>query len=384
MTSDVHPSSRKSAIYQPELDGLRAIAIGFVLLFHCLAVPTDGATAWLSWIVGLMWCGVDLFFVLSGFLITGILLDTRDDSKRWSTFLARRTLRVFPLYYFWLVVVFWVLPQFIHTTPITPQQAEPWCWTYTFNWYIWEINQFVYPATINHFWSLAVEEQFYLLWPLVVFTIPVRHLGTICLVGICASMAWKYNLYFSSCIHSFPIYTATPLRVDALLGGGLVAWMVRNPAAVNTRLLHSLLTGVGLLVLLALMHLRGLENLPGIHKFAACLLTSFFALVFPALLRFLISHPNSVPVRFLSWRIFRPVAKLSYGLYVCHYIIFYIALRGYREELLLASKNSGLPAWFVLFAVTVSLSGLVSAILYLLVERPMLSLKRHFSYSQSE
>ncbi len=382
MSDQLHEGARPSANYRPELDGLRAIAITFVLLFHCLAVPASGSTVWLHRAVSVMWSGVDIFFVLSGFLITGILLDTRNEPNRWMNFIARRTLRVFPLYYLWLVIVFWVLPRFLETS-LSPPNAEPWCWTYTFNCYIWVKNTFPEPVTINHFWSLAVEEQFYLVWPIIVFALPSRLIGTVCLLGICSSIALKTYLYFGSSIHGMALYTATPLRADALLGGGFVAWLIRHPSAAKTKSVYRLIVVAGVLALLLLFRLRGFQNLVTFDKFTVCFLTSFFALTVPTLLQVLIENPNSVLVRVLSWKGFRPIAKISYGLYISHYIVFILLVTSHKSQMVRVASQFGIPAWVVLFVFTVLISGIISTVLYLLVERPVLKLKRHFPYRQS-
>jgi peptidoglycan/LPS O-acetylase OafA/YrhL len=112
------------------------------------------------------WIGVDLFFVLSGFLITGILLDSREKPGYFKNFLARRTLRIFPLYYFFLLLTLVLLPPLMQTLghPLPEVQHQPWFWLYGAN-YLWLTGAFNPPEYLGITWSLAVEEQFYLVWP---------------------------------------------------------------------------------------------------------------------------------------------------------------------------------------------------------------------------
>src|SRR2546425_7338800 len=132
--------ARARGDHMPVLDGLRGVAILLVFLNHAIAWPLQPATTRIDAVVGVMayagWTGVDLFFVLSGFLITGILLDTRGQPARWLNFIARRALRIFPLYYGALTVLFVLLPWIVPwSNPefVTLQANQRWYWTYTVN-----------------------------------------------------------------------------------------------------------------------------------------------------------------------------------------------------------------------------------------------------------
>src|SRR5258706_10368119 len=174
------------------LDGLRGIANLMVLMVHFYQrTLMEGINPIfripLARIVGAGAYGVELFFVLSGFLITGILLDTKNKPGAFIKFYARRFLRIFPLYYGALAVVFLLLPRFIEfdkgANEISSHQI--WLWTYFANWpstkFIWDdSNLFL----LGHFWSLSVEEHFYLLWPSVVFLCSNRALLRTCLALI--------------------------------------------------------------------------------------------------------------------------------------------------------------------------------------------------------
>src|SRR5205823_1934832 len=132
------------------------------------------------------WSGVDLFFVLSGFLITGILCDAKGRDGYFRNFFTRRILRIFPLYYGFLGVVFLLLPR---VTPFGRHLAallhyQVWYWTYLLNVLI-SLRGWPPVADFNHFWLLAVEDQFYLVWPFVVYMLGRRALLAAC-VGIAA------------------------------------------------------------------------------------------------------------------------------------------------------------------------------------------------------
>src|SRR5262245_16358318 len=155
------PASRS---HYPGLDGLRGIAILLVILYH-----NFGFIPFLNY----GWLGVDLFFVLSGFLITEILLKTRTTTNYFKNFYTRRVLRIFPLYYLCLILVIVIFP-LIKNFPYDLsfyRENQVWFWFYLQNWMLifkqWNDSAIL----LNHFWSLAVEEQFYIVWPLLVLLI---------------------------------------------------------------------------------------------------------------------------------------------------------------------------------------------------------------------
>src|SRR5437899_698335 len=167
----------------PVLDGLRGVAILLVILNHAIAWPLQPATTRVDAVVGVVayagWMGVDLFFVLSGFLISGILLDTRGQPGWWPNFIARRALRIFPLYYGALTVLFVLLPCLVrcsNTELVTLQENQRWYWTYTVNLLAALTHGRGTPLYTAHLWSLSIEEQFYLIWPLIVWACRPRTL----------------------------------------------------------------------------------------------------------------------------------------------------------------------------------------------------------------
>ena len=162
MSASTEVSSRK---HIPALDGVRAVAVLLVICFHFWQVFTYGPYSLVGKIA--MWgqTGVDLFFVLSGFLITGILLDTKGSPSFLRNFYARRILRIFPLYYATLLTIYLIGPLFRWSAWV-PENQSLWFWTYLQN-----LPMTFAPGHVagpEHFWSLAVEEQFYMVWPFLV------------------------------------------------------------------------------------------------------------------------------------------------------------------------------------------------------------------------
>lgn len=182
-----------------ELDGIRGIAILLVIIFH-----------FSPRLLPIGWVGVDLFFALSGFLITGILLD----HPKLLDFYRRRAIRILPLY--WLFLVFFV------------DQDRLWYWTFTSNWHTCCTNARTY-APAGQFWSLAIEEQFYLLWPLVVRNVNRRKLLLVCgasMITCCAARNLPLLQDLNARSGTF-FYHLTPFRIDALLYGAAGAILVK-------------------------------------------------------------------------------------------------------------------------------------------------------------
>ena len=168
--------------YTPALDGLRGIAIILVLLHHLTIYrPTRGIDEWIATVPLVGWSGVDLFFVLSGFLITGILIDARGSKRYFTSFYARRTLRIFPLYYLVVFVALILVPlsQTLHRVLVGPYPDPPHLpyWLYYTNFSIAERG--LVHGWLDIAWSLAIEEQFYIVWAVLVFICLPRWLGAI-------------------------------------------------------------------------------------------------------------------------------------------------------------------------------------------------------------
>jgi len=302
-----------SAGHLPTLDGVRGVAILLILGHHLLA--PIGSLRFRATFVDSLWIGVDLFFVLSGFLITRILLAARDKPRCFRNFYLRRALRIFPLYYAFLAALglaAWLSPAAIdHEGAIT--RSLPWVAGYATNIFIALRAEFLTPL-LNPLWSLAIEEHFYLLWPLLIFLLPRRALIAACIGLIVAPLLLR--LAFASSLPSGTLHTLTPFRIDTLAAGSLVAvLMERGPwPAWAAKLLAAILTLT--LLLLGLIWIRG-GGLQWNNSIMQPGLYSILAIFFAALLAAML-QPGLAPEagRLLSHPVLRFFGTYSYSLYL--------------------------------------------------------------------
>jgi peptidoglycan/LPS O-acetylase OafA/YrhL len=208
------------------LDGVRGIAILAVFLHHNAwrIAPTNKFQIILSGLMTLGWSGVDLFFVLSGFLITGILLDSRRAKNYFLSFYVRRALRIFPLYYAFLLIAFALFPSLVASDWL-PVAGDRWIYfCYLTNWLALWKGPWRH-SVLAHLWSLAVEEQFYLCWPLLVWMLRPTMLFSALLVGEGSLIGGRIWWLL---VHG-PSQAVANLRMDGLLLGAVCALIVRRP-----------------------------------------------------------------------------------------------------------------------------------------------------------
>jgi peptidoglycan/LPS O-acetylase OafA/YrhL len=214
----------------PQLDALRGIAILLVIAHN--ATLHYGTTSYLHPLFDRGWMGVDLFFVLSGFLISGILLDTKESPNYFKNFYARRVLRIWPLYYCLLAFMFVVLPHASASQGVAIfAKSSPW-WAYPFF-----LQNFLLPLStdaagpLGVTWSLAIEEQFYLVWPIIVRFLSKRQVAILAIAEIAASPFLRYFL----AAHHIHIYANFFCRLDGLMLGAFLAALVRSKNFVRER-----------------------------------------------------------------------------------------------------------------------------------------------------
>jgi len=276
----------------PQLDSVRAIAILVVFIHHALKIK-------------LMWTGVDLFFILSGFLITGVLLDARQNSlgDYFARFYARRALRILPPYLLALAMV-----------------GLFWGWKWLQYWYFYILlTNFLLPLHIPHptafdpLWSLAVEEQFYIFWPFAVYFLSVRSLRNLSLLLIVAAPLLRAVCLFGE---HWPIYTLTPFRMDLLASGALLNLTWRShPGWVEKY-------GPRLGFLLMALGLLGFAALGGLEITTYGNTRIGNALVYEAslllCLGFMLYALSGWRVNWMRWEPLRFVGRISYSMYLFH------------------------------------------------------------------
>jgi len=356
----------------PPLDGVRGLAILAVLLLHLRA---PDLTHPLKGILGFGWIGVHLFFVLSGFLITGILLDTRGATNYFQSFWARRTLRIFPLYFFALTLLLVVLPRVVQLPAGTlpPARHGVYFWSYLNNWVPLE-KEGDLEHILGHFWSLAVEEQFYLLWPMVVWLLPSRRLARECASACLLILALRIWFYAQG-LDEWMIYRNTVLRADALLAGSITAILLRDRRAVawllprRGRLLASTFAAA-----LALLAASG-----GTHATRPLLLVvgpTVFAGAFAALLvAAVLGMGSQEPLqRLLTWAPLRATGRYAYGLYVWNWPIAWALYQSYPGW-----PVHGAGGQALLLAVGLAATAVAAGLSYHLLESPLLRLKTRFA-----
>jgi peptidoglycan/LPS O-acetylase OafA/YrhL len=357
-------TSRK---YVPELDGIRGIAVLAVMFYHCFP----------SSVTRIGWMGVDLFFVLSGFLITGILLDTRGDKGYYTNFIGRRFLRIFPLYYLVLCIVFFVLPHLLKAVYLPHfdyyKQHEGWFWLYMQNW-LYSKDGFPPNHLLVHFWTLGVEEQFYLVWPWLVRFIPHKHLLKTA-IFLCIG-AILFRLLPSGSIAMEPTYRymSTLSRMDGLLIGAIIAILIRDNPNLLTKLAIPVLicSVIGLATGIIISRSVKFLDLPPYYTFIDLLSGSLVVIG--------LSTKKWVKA-VVKWPVLISLGKYSYGLYVYHYVIF-IMLRYNLNDWLEATFASFLARMLVLGSITMLLAVGVSIASFHLFESRFLKLKRLFAYSR--
>jgi peptidoglycan/LPS O-acetylase OafA/YrhL len=329
------------------------------------------------------WCGVDLFFVLSGFLITGILLDAKGTPYYFRNFYVRRTLRIFPLYYGLLAAVFLVGPRI--PSLVTPEfealAQHQWAlWFYYMNLTVAWYNDFFFSAEwieFNHFWSLAIEEQFYLLWPAVVLLCGRRTLAIVCITLFTTALLLRGAIVLHG-DHVWTVYTLTPCRWDGLALGGLIALAWRTPDWWAPLARRTSLVAFACFLTLAGAAWQGnrldYEN-PIFQIFGYSLL----ALLFGALIVLSVDGtPSSIAWRLWSRPILRFFGKYSYGLYVVHPTLMEHLVQYIPVPMLVNWWGSPALGVLTYMIASLCLSVAVAWLIWHLYEKQFLKLKRYF------
>ena len=379
------------------LDGLRGLAVIAVIVCHVNCCSYGGlfqsgrVSGPLSAMFGWTWAGVDLFFVLSGFLITGILYDAKGCDGYFRNFYARRALRIMPLYFGFLFFIIVLSRLGCTFCPwISRDDAV------SLGLYIFNFRQAFTQRTLqglDHLWSLMVEEHFYLLWPLAVWALRRRALMRLCLAGAAASFLLRVIVVLIGA-GAWPgiAYRITPCRLDGLLAGSLVALVRRDKTD-----WEQLQQCAGRLILGSVCLLLGIAfgqrhflpemDVRDVHSGQVAVDASLVVTVGIAALAVLFAGLIVVAVgaaegsrlrRLLESTVLQAIGKYSYAIYIFHYLIL-------LSMVPLLSSLSHAPAFIakpVLVAWVLGVSFVAAWLSYHLYEKHFLRLKRFFEYQQ--
>lgn len=374
--------------HMPYLDGIRGLAI-LLVMFHHMTILT-GHSRPEQVLYGMAQFGphgVDLFFVLSGFLITGILLDTRSDRHFFRNFYARRTLRIFPLYYLLVAFSFLVVPWCLAQLPqfgaklarfSTVSDAWPWYALYASNFLIASNNAFRH-GILDVSWSLAIEEQYYLVGAVGVYFLTRRKAIVICavLLGVLPFLRLASLTLGTSPLQ---IYVLTPTRLDGVLWGSLLALITRDSDRLRMLLDRYLkpagvVCGIVILIIAAAGKWNYLGATEQVFGYSAVALT-FAAIVWTT------SRHDGILRRIFDQRMLRFFGVYSYSLY-----LFHLPVRALIRDTIFGEKqfsvlsSSPIPGQLLFYAIATIAVVPLSLFSWYAVEQPFLRMKSKFASS---
>jgi peptidoglycan/LPS O-acetylase OafA/YrhL len=340
----------------PELDAIRGLAVLMVLVHNTGRYPQ----LHLGFIARNGWMGVDLFFVLSGFLITNVLLQARSERGYFKNFYVRRCLRIWPLYYSVLFLMFVIIPILRPSAgkEIFQTRSMPW-WSYLIflqNFLVPVITKAAGALAVT--WSLAVEEQFYLLWPFIVYFCSESQLRKIAVAIVLASPLLRFYLVQ----HHVDIYSNTCCRLDGLMAGAFLALMLRSNPICPDKYVNRAWIALCISAPLALVTAGRAQWI--VFSFTSLASVSFVYLALYSQQKWLrIALRN----RFLVY-----TGTISYGIYVLEKI---------PSDMAQSFHVSANP--WVVFPITTLMTYLAAMISWNALEKPCLRLKRFFEISSA-
>jgi peptidoglycan/LPS O-acetylase OafA/YrhL len=364
-------------VHLPALDGLRGVAILAVLFFHYAGgTPKQSHSFFIdsiSMVISFGWTGVDLFFVLSGFLITGILYDTRNSTRYYRNFYARRILRIFPAYYLMLTIYLLLTPYLhLHWKPahlfFLAYLGYPAA-------LVWTDLQIISPfIVVDHLWSLSAEEQFYFAWPWMIAKLKSRE----AILLACAALSGGAILLRTAILASHRLdpswaYGFLPCRMDSLALGASLAVLVRSPwyGLWQKWAAPGLITAIGVLLIIC-------ETRHSVDRYDPVIATigySVIAIAYGALLLGSLRERGWLEHVFSS-RLLRLFGKYSYGLYLYHLPL--AAVLNPLKVYLIAETHSFLTGRAIYLASAFVINLMIAVLSFHLFESPILRFKSHF------
>jgi len=371
------------------LDGVRGLAILAVLVDHSAVwiTPAGFLDRAAQAVTGSGWEGVDLFFVLSGFLITGILLDAKGGQHYFRNFYARRVLRIFPIYYLTisLALAASFIPAVAHHFPDAAAEirhVQPWYWTYTTNFLIALHGWAAAPMRSTHLWSLAVEEQFYLIWPALVLLVDRRTLVRICVGLLVVCPLLRCVLFFMG-VPPRDLVVLTPTRIDTLALGALLAIAARSDGGLarwRRVLAYIAIPSAIALASTLTFRIRIANESPEIVTIGFSLIAAIAA----AFITFAATTPTgTLAHRFLAHPALRAVGRYSYAMYIFHFpVVGLLHARRLAPDVMPTVLGSHLPAQFAFTLLCFAVTFALAFMSWHLFEHPILKLKRYFPYDR--
>lgn len=317
------------------------MAILLVLVFHCItqavAEPWPNPLSFVKYATRLTWSGVDLFFVLSGFLIGGILLTERESPRYFRVFYFRRVCRILPAYFAYLLLMMlcylYFLPAYRSIVAIRFEPTMPWLSYLTFTQNFWMAARYTVGAVVVAVtWSLAVEEQFYLSLPALIRIVSPRLLPKLLLGGIIAAPLLRLFLLLRFNANALTaVYVLLPCRMDSLLIGVLLAVLLRRPSiwefvVVRSGWLWALLS----ILTLGLIYFNYLGEAAPFPT--TTLGYTWIAVFYAAVMVLALTQPLSLVARFLRNRWLMALGAIAYGTYLIHLVVFTIVMALLRNH----------------------------------------------------
>jgi len=360
--------------YVPALDGLRGLAGIVILIYHYSAHISAGAYTWMRLTPEFFFAGVDLFFVLSGFLIGRILLKVKPSEHYYATFYLRRSFRVLPVYFLLLfsycvVGKFFAGPELLQRNLFTPSLP---LWPYFLQ--LQNVSMAFFdtfgPGWMAAAWTLAVEEQFYFILPLVVRQVSTKQLRTLCILSIAAGFVFRGAALKVNGLVSNNILFC---RMDSLAIGVLVAIFFTY----HFEALNKYRKVIGQSTLIAVVVWPILQSIPATQLFRYHFATNTVnAFIFGGLIATILLLPSGRIARFFGSAFLRKFGTLSYSLYLFHPVALGLAfhfLRGTNPQIREASD-------LVCVAVALIVSLIAAQLSWTYFESPMLKVGKKFSY----
>jgi peptidoglycan/LPS O-acetylase OafA/YrhL len=358
-----------SVEYHPSLDIVRGIAVTMVILYHVF---------WYVSFFRLGWIGVDLFFVLSGYLITDILLRSRENRYYFSKFYIKRILRIFPVYYLVLFAFFSLSPVFFSiklpgSTYTYYNHNQIWYWLFIQNWLtVWKGTPT--EPYLLHFWSLAIEEQFYILWPVTLYFIKqLETLKKLIILLIFIALLLRISICILHPQQTEELYYNTFTRMDSLLFGCLISIQVKQEILIPTTFIKLIILSFIALIFTSITLLGNVQHDNRIFVTIGYTISAAF---FGIIIYLLVTYEKKLDALIKNGKVFSFLAKISYSLYIIHLPVYLITayILSHNQTLflpLLVRQKVSISLFSLLITLLLSIAS------FNIIEKRFLSLKKY-------